>query len=302
VAGAWRSGNVPPYLARMRETESGDAPVVDAHVHFWDPEELHCPWLAEVPALGRRFGPAEYGAASGWRAGDRVVFVEANCRRSDNIREAVRITWLAAAEPRIAGIVAYADLSDRATLPASLDALERLERVRGIRHNIQGEPPGFCVSHSFVDGVREVGRRGLTFDLCATHDQLGDVATLAERCPDTRLVLDHCGKPAIAAGSLEPWRERIRALAALGNVWCKFSGLLTEAGPQWTEADLRPYAEHVVASFGDARVMFGSDWPVLNLAGSFADWHGFTRRFTAGWSAEARRRFEHDNAAGFYGL
>jgi L-fuconolactonase len=255
-----------------------------------------------VPALDRPLGPAEYGGASGWRADDRVVFVEANCRRSDNVREATRIARLASAEPRIAGIVAYADLTDRTTLPASLDALQHTPRVCGIRHNIQGEPPGFCVSHAFVDGVREVGRRGLTFDVCATHDQLDDIVTLARRCPDTRLVLDHCGKPAIAAGSVEPWRTRIAALAGCANVLCKVSGLMTEAGADWTEADLVPYAEHVVECFGDERVMYGSDWPVLTLAGTLADWHGFTRRFTAGWTEAARRRFEHDNAAGFYGL
>lgn len=277
-------------------------PVLDAHVHFWDPAELHCPWLADVPELDRAFGPADYGAAAGWRAADRLVFVEANCRRSDNVREAARIARLAAAEPRIAGIVAYADLTDPAMLPASLDALQRVEGVRGIRHNIQGEPPGFCVSQAFVDGVREVGRRGLTFDLCATHDQLGEVVTLARRCPDTRLVLDHCGKPAIAAASLEPWRTRISALAECGNAWCKVSGLPSEAGRDWTDADLAPYAGHVIERFGDERVMFGSDWPVLTLAGTYADWHGFTRRVTADWSGEARGRFYHDNAAGFYGL
>lgn len=292
----------------MNESVSGDdsaaydGPIVDAHVHFWDPSELRCPWLADQPALDRPFGPAEYGAAADWGMADRIVFIEANCRRSDNVREAARIARLASAESRIAGIVAFADLADPATLPASLDALQRVEAVRGLRHNIQGEPPGFCVSHAFVDGVREAGRRGLTFDLCATHDQLGEVVTLARRCPDTRLVLDHCGKPAITGAVREPWRTRIAELAACGNVACKLSGLLTEVGPDWTDADLVPYAEHVVACFGDGRVMVGSDWPVLTLAGTLADWHGFTRRFTADWSAASRRRFHHDNAAGFYGL
>ncbi len=292
----------------MNESVSGDdsalrhGPAVDAHVHFWDPAELRCPWLVDVPALDRPFGPADYGAASGWGEDDRLVFIEANCRRSDNVREAARIARLASAEPRIAGIVAFADLADPATLPASLDALQRIDGVCGIRHNIQGEPPGFCVSHEFVDGVREAGRRGLTFDLCATHDQLAEVVTLARRCPHTRIVLDHCGKPAIAAGSMEPWRTRIATLATLANVWCKLSGLLTEAGADFSDTDLVPYAEHVVACFGEGRVMYGSDWPVLTLAGTLADWHGFTRRFTADWSAAARRQLHHDNAAGFYGL
>jgi L-fuconolactonase len=132
---------------------------------------------------------------------------------------------------------------------------------------------------------------------------LGEVTELARRCEDTRLVLDHCGKPAIRAGLLDPWRAHIAELARFQNVWCKLSGLLTEADPAaWQENDLRPFAEHVVDCFGTERLIFGSDWPVVTMAGSYAAWLGFVRRFTAGWSAAERRRFYHDNAVRFYRL
>ena len=140
-----------------------------------------------------------------------------------------------------------------------------------------------------------------------THDQLRDVVALVGRCPETRFVLDHCGKPAIRAGvrSFEPWRADVARLAAHENISCKLSGLLTEAtsgGGDWRWQDLMPYAASVVECFGMERVMYGSDWPVLTLAGRYCDWYEFTERVTAGWSAAERSRFYADNALRVYGL
>jgi L-fuconolactonase len=197
--------------------------------------------------------------------------------------------------------VAYASLTTPATLDRTLDALSARPSVRGIRHNIQGEAPGFCTQASFVDGVRKVGARGLTFDLCATHDQLSDVIRLVHACPNTRFVLDHCGKPAVRDRLLDPWRGDIARLAECENVWCKISGLVTEASlASWREEDLVPYASHVVERFGADRVLYGSDWPVLTLAAQYADWFRFTEQFTASWSADERRAFYGGNALKVY--
>ena len=156
---------------------------------------------------------------------------------------------------------------------------------------------------AFVDGVREVGRRGLTFDLCATHDQLGDVVQLVRLCPGTRFVLDHCGKPTIKEGRAERWRTDIAALAVYQNVACKVSGLLAQAAPGgWTDEDLVPYADWVTRCFGTQRVLYGSDWPVLTLAGSYCDWYRLTERFTATWTAAERDCFYGGNAVAVYGL
>lgn len=277
--------------------------MVDAHVHFWDPDVLSYAWLGELSALNRAFYPADYAAATAEAGVERIIFVEGNCSPSQNVLEAERIERLADADGRIAGIVAYAHLTDALGLSRSLDALARLPRVRGIRHNIQGEPAGFCLQRSFVDGIREVGRRGLAFDICVTHDQLHDTVELARRCPDTRLVLDHCGKPAIGRALREPWRTRIAELAECANVWCKLSGLLTEAEPAgWRAEDVLSYAQHVVDCFGAGRVIYGSDWPVLTLAGAYADWLELTRRLTLSWSPADQRRFYHDNAIEVYAL
>jgi L-fuconolactonase len=282
--------------------------IVDAHVHFWDPAALHYPWLDAIPSLDRAFLPSAYRGAAGEIPIARMIFVEANCRVDEAAREVVWVERLAEAEPRIAGIVAFANVAQGlgaggSGLGRTLDVLARSPLVKGVRHNIQGQRAGFCVQRAFVDGVREVGRRGLTFDLCATHDQLSDVVQLVRACPDTRFVLDHCGKPAIRDQRTEPWRGHIAALAAQDNVSCKLSGLLTEAAPEgWSDDALVPYAAWVVESFGAERVMYGSDWPVVTLAGSYCDWYGFTERVTAGWSAAARGRFYEGNATRVYGL
>jgi L-fuconolactonase len=270
--------------------------MVDAHVHFWDPSVLRYPWLDALPDLRRAFGPREYAAASIGVPVRRAVFVESNCRpeqNADEVRFAERV-------PNVAAIVAFADIA--ALGPAALDTLPDSARVKGIRQNIQGQPPGFCLAPPFVDGVREAGRRGLTFDLCATHDQLGEVIELVRLCPDARFVLDHCGKPAIRAGAIAAWTRHVAMFAAHENVCCKLSGLLTEASSPWTDAALMPYAEQVIAAFGRGRLLYGSDWPVLTLAGTHADWYAFTRRATASWSDAERDAFYGGNAARVYGL
>jgi L-fuconolactonase len=275
--------------------------VVDAHVHFWQPAELEYPWLADLPPLQRAFLPRDHAAACGG-AVEKLVFVEANCRPDQALREVRAVEALAVEDARIAGIVAFVDLTDARDAGRALDALADAPLVRGIRHNIQGQPAGFCLQPTFVAGVREAGRRGFGFDICITHDQLEDAIALARLCPDTPLVLDHCGKPAIAAGALDPWRAQIATLASLVHVWCKLSGLLTEAGERCGDEELAPYADVVAQAFGTGRLMYGSDWPVLTLAGTYGDWYGFTRRFTAGWSDAETRAFYGGNAARFYRL
>ncbi len=248
--------------------------IVDSHVHFWDPAELHYAWLEGVPSLQRAFLPRDYAAATGQVPIGRMVFVEANCRPDEAQREVELVERLAQAEPGVAGIVAFVDLAQGlgargSGLGTTLDALSRSPRV---------------------------------FDVCATHDQLPEVIGLVRDCPGTRFVLDHCGKPAIRQRALEPWSKNIAGLAAHENVWCKLSGLLTEASEAWCPEDLVPYAARVVECFGHERVLYGSDWPVLTLAGDYGTWYGFTERFTRGWSVSERSRFYGDNAARVYDL
>ncbi|HEX8848774.1 MAG TPA: amidohydrolase family protein [Gemmatimonadaceae bacterium] len=276
--------------------------VVDAHVHFWEPRVLDYPWLDALPALRRPFLPPDYDQATDAIPVEKVVFVECNARPEQHLEEVELAEQLARMEPRIAGIVAFVDLRDAGRRARALDAFDRSPLVKGVRQNIQGQPAGFALDPAFVEGVREVGARDLTFDICATHDQLGEVAALVARCPQTRLVLDHCGKPPIRAAHFDRWARALDEVARHANVCCKISGLLSEAGPGWTEAGLHPYAAHARAVFGDQRLMYGSDWPLVDDSGSWEAWYLFTARFTSEWPEASRRAFYHDTAVEVYRL
>lgn len=276
--------------------------VIDAHVHFWDPAALRYPWLESVPALERAFLPPDY-FLDGAAAPDAVVFVEGNCTPAESAAEVRFVRRLANVEPRIAGIVAFVDLLDERTRTVALQRVAATREVVGVRHNIQGHPPGFCVRAAFVRGVEEVGQCDLPFDLCATADQLQDVEDLVSQCPGTEFVLDHCGKPSIRDEAFAPWSEDLARLAMHPNVSCKLSGLLTEAhADQRDEMTLLPYARHAYSCFGASRLLFGSDWPVLTIAGNTAQWRTFTDRFTAAWTPDHRHLFYAGNAIRIYGL
>lgn len=276
--------------------------VVDSHVHFWDPAVLHYPWLDSVPALQRAFLPRDLDALSAHTV-DGVVFVEANAAPTESLREVELVEQLRADARRIVGIVAYVDLLDEAGRGAAFEALAARKRVVGVRHNIQGHPTGYCLQPAFVDGVREAAAHGFSFDLCVTEDQLPEAARLVQLCPDTQFVLDHCGKPAIRRNAMERWTRSIASLAECANVVCKVSGLLTEASEEQRLLDvLRPYLDHVHARFGGDRLLYGSDWPVLTLAGNTASWRGIVDEFTAAWADEERDAFYSGNAIRTYGL
>ena len=244
---------------------------VDTHVHFWDQRVLPYPWLAEVPAIAGPHTPAELAAERGAPGPDKIVFVECGAPGLDEVRW---VEALAAREPRLAGIVAKTAVNAGPATSAAIAEFRRHPLVRGVRYVFQDEPdPDFCARPEFLAGVTELGAAGLSFDVCCRHHQLPAVIRLVQGCPGTRFVLDHAGKPDIRGGQLEPWRTHIGALAALPNVVCKFSGLITEADHGgWTAGQLRPFVDTLLAAFGPARLLFGSDWPVVKLAGSYTRW------------------------------
>ena len=279
-----------------------NVPFVDSHVHFWDPAALPYPWLAREQAISSAHVPATLRAEAGNAMPQHVVFVQAECERSRALDEVAWVEGLARAEPRVAAIVAFAPMDEGATTTAALDRLRDRPLVRGVRHLIQSSnDPDFCRRPAFIEGVRAAGARDLSFDLCIRHPQLPAAIDLVRACPDTRFVLDHSGKPEIAAGRLDPWRAQVEELAALPNVVCKLSGLVTEANvATWTIEHLRPYAEHVLACFGAERVLFGSDWPVMKLASTYAKWLATASALLDHLGPSDRRSVFFDNARRAY--
>jgi L-fuconolactonase len=279
--------------------------IIDAHVHLWNPDIFNMPWLEDVPAIRRPYGLQEYHEQSRRLPIVGMVYVEVGVDPRQAVREAYHVVGLAQEEPRLQAIVAAAPVEQGAAVGGHLEALSALSPlVKGVRRNIQDETePDFCLRPDFVEGVRLLAEYGLSFDLCIRHWQLRSIVELVRKCPDTRFILDHLGKPDIKQHVLDPWRGHLAQLAALPNVWCKISGLVTEADLQrWTPDDLAPYLAYALEVFGEDRVVFGGDWPVLLLASSYDRWIETLDSLTRHLSPEAKRKLWAENARHFYRL
>jgi L-fuconolactonase len=278
-------------------------PVIDAHLHLWDPQHLRYGWLAGNALLNRRYALPEFRAATATAEVAGAVFVQCDCEPGQSFAEAEWVTRLAVEEPRIRGIVARAALERGAAVRTELAELATLPLVRGIRRIIQGEKAGFCAQPDFVAGVKALAEFGLSADLCLRRDQLGEAAELVRACPEVRFVLDHGGNPDIAGKQLEPWASDIAAIARLPNAVCKLSGLVTNADKErWTVADLAPTVDHLLTAFGPTRLLFGGDWPVVLMAASYQRWADAARELLAQVAPADRRRILHDNAIAVYRL
>lgn len=279
-------------------------PLVDTHLHLWNPGvgPIRYPWLANVPMLNRPHLIEDYRRACGPVEVAKMVFVQCECDPAQSFEEAEWVMEVARNEPRIRGIVAHAPLEKGDAVEAELARLAANPLVKGIRRLIQSEPDdAFCLRPDFVRGVQALARHGLTFDLCIFHRQLANTIELVRKCPAVTFVLDHIGKPDIKGGRLDPWRAELRELAQLENVWCKLSGLATEADfATWTAADLRPYIDHVMECFGFDRVMFGGDWPVSTQATDYPRWVATVDEALRGCSKEVLRKIYVGNAEAFY--
>lgn len=277
--------------------------IIDSHVHFWDNAQARITWVNDLPILNRPYHPPDLLVTAGDSTTiDKLIFVQADVAAEDSLREVAWVSALAAQYPQIAGIVAFAPLENPHAAREALNQLKDYPLVKGVRRLIQSEAAGFARDVDFIDGVRLLAEYDYTFDICIRHHQLEDVLFLVERCPDVRFVLDHIGKPDIKAGLLEPWKTHITALAAYDRVWCKLSGLVTEADADaWTPEDLAPYVGHILDSFGADRVMFGSDWPVVRLASTYTRWLETLTDLTGHLDPTALHKLFYANAAAFYG-
>lgn len=271
---------------------------IDSHVHFWDPTRMPYSWLHEVPSIGTRHVPETLRAEVGEDLPDNIVFVECGAPWLEEVKWVER---LAKKEPRIVAIVAQVEMNARAHTSAHIAELRHHPLVRSVRHNFEHEALDYCIQPEFVAGISQLSAAGLSFDLCCKHPQLPSVIQLVRNCPETNFILDHAGKPGIRAGLLDPWRERIRLLSGLPNVVCKFSGLVTEANHQnWSAAELRPYVDHLLETFGPSRLLFGGDWPVAKLASGYVRWLTTAQGLVARLSAADQAAIFRENAARTY--
>ncbi|MEU1914794.1 amidohydrolase family protein [Streptomyces massasporeus] len=256
--------------------------VVDAHHHVWDLSVRDQDWITgpELAPLRRDFTMKDLASEARAAGVTRTVLVQTVTVPE----ETPEFLALAAEHDLIAGVVGWTDLTrpDVADELARLRALPGGPYLKGIRHQVQGEPdPEWLLRPDVHRGLAAVADAGLVYDLVVLPHQLPACVRAAAALPGLTFVLDHLGKPPIAAGALEPWATGLRALAALPNTVAKLSGLVTEADPaSWTVEDLRPYADVALEAFGPGRLMYGSDWPVCTLGAAYGDTLDLTRRLT----------------------
>jgi L-fuconolactonase len=275
-------------------------PRLDAHQHFWRYAPEQYAWIdARMQRIARDFLPEHLAPELAAAGIDGCIAVQAKC----TAEETTALLGFARTAPFVAGVVGWTDLC----APDAADAVAALARepaLRGLRHVVQSEPDDFLRREDFQRGVRALARHGLVYDVLVYPRQLAAAAAFVRALPDQPFVLDHCGKPDVAAAQREGWEHDFRALARLPNVACKLSGLVTEAAwHAWRPEHFTFYLDTALDAFGEDRLLFGSDWPVcLVAARDYRQVHDLIAGWAQRLSPAARTKLFGGNAARIYGI
>lgn len=274
-------------------------PVVDTHNHYWDIARSDLYWMRpEMTTLRRSFTPADLKPEMDAAGVDRSVIVQAAHSDWDNR------WWLQLTEeyPFVGGVIGWVDLA-RPDVGQVLDDYRRHPGFRGVRATAEDiADPDWIVTPEVRRGIGEVAARDLALDLLVRTPHLPHVPRLCEEFPDLRMVVDHLAKPPIAGGDLDAWQRGIEALTPYPYLWCKLSGLLTEAGPAPTVATIKPVVEFALDTFGAHRLMWGSDWPVCLLAADYQTTYRMMREAVGSRPARQLAQVFGGNAVQFYRL
>jgi L-fuconolactonase len=270
---------------------------IDAHHHFWRYTAAEYGWIDDsMASLRRDFLPRDLAPEIAAAGIDTVVSVQAR----QTLAETEFLLDHASAHPSIAAVVGWVPLVD----PAIADLLARLAtnpRLKGVRHVLQAEPDAYMDRADFNAGIAQLHAANLTYDILIVHHQLPAAIRLVDSHPDQVFVLDHIAKPPIRSGELQPWARNLAEAARRPNVFCKLSGIVTEANyATWTYEQILPYMEAALEAFTPARLMFGSDWPVCRVATTYVDWVQTVNRFAATLSSDEREALFHTTAARAY--
>ena len=272
---------------------------IDAHHHIWDYDPVQHAWIDDSMAvIQRSFTPADMQPLLQEAGIDGTVLVQVN----QNLRENMVFTAAAEANPFIKGVVGWVDLL-AADLEDQLDELRDLPKLKGFRHIAQAEPADYLSRTEVIRGIRQLGKYGFTYDILIKPHQLEAAIELVKTCPAQPFVLDHIAKPYIKTGEIDAWRKLMYMLGAMDNCYCKISGIITEADwHSWTPEQIRPYLDVALEAFGSRRLMFGSDWPVCLVAGSYREVVNLAADYVQNLSVQEQQDFWGGNAIRFYGL
>jgi L-fuconolactonase len=273
---------------------------IDAHQHLWRYTPQEYGWIDEdMEALRRDFLPRDLIEAMASADIDGTIAVQAR----QTIEETRWLLDLADANDAIRGVVGWAPIAGE-EFPGVMEEFDGRAKLKGLRHVIQGEKDEhYILREDFNSGIRTMLGSGLVYEILIYERHLADTIEFVDEHPDQVFVLDHMAKPLISAGMIEPWATRMRELGQRDNVWCKVSGMVTEADwKAWTPQKLTPYLDVAVEAFGPARLMAGSDWPVCLVASGYAQWFEVLRTYFAGFSEAERRWVFGGTAIEVYGL
>jgi L-fuconolactonase len=273
---------------------------LDSHHHFWKYDPVEYEWITEDKAAIRRdYGPADLKHEMSTAGVSGAISVQAR----QSLDETLTLLRLADENDFLRGVVGWVPFVE----PNVSDVIARFSsypKLCGLRHVLHDEPdPDYMLRDDFNRGIATLKPFGLTYDILVFERHLPQTIQFVDRHPNQVFVLDHVAKPRVKAKEVSPWAERIRELAKRPNVFCKISGLVTEADfHNWTEEQLKPYMDVVIEAFGPQRLMFGSDWPVCLVAISYNNWVDIVGRFCNQLSQSEQERIWSGTAIEAYGL
>lgn len=274
--------------------------IIDSHHHFWKYSAKEYDWINDdMKVIRKDFLPADLEKTIREAGVDGAVSVQAR----QSVEESVWLTELAEKHKFLLGVVGWVDLRSK-DVDKDLEKLAKHKKFKGVRHVVQGEPNiNFILGAEFNEGIKRLLRYDLRYDILIFEKQLKPSIAFVDRHPKQVFIVDHIAKPRIKERILSPWRENMLEMAKRPNVYCKISGMITEADwKNWTSADLAPYLDTAMEAFGPKRLMFGSDWPVMLVAGQYKPWVDLVKKTISRYSASEQERILYKNATEAYKL
>ncbi|CAH0295162.1 MULTISPECIES: amidohydrolase family protein [unclassified Chryseobacterium] len=273
--------------------------MIDTHVHFWRYDEVRDSWIdSSMSTIRKDFLPSDIDELLIHNKIDGIVAVQAD----QSLAETRFLLELAEEYPKILGIVGWIDFLS-GNFEDQLKEFKGYPKIKGWRHIVQAEAKGFLTHPEFVDNIRKLKVYDYTYDILIHHSQMEEAISFVRKLEDQKLILDHIGKPDIKNSEIKNWKRNISILAQSENVYCKLSGLVTEAERgKWTKEMLEPYLDIVFKYFGTSRIVFGSDWPVMLLNTNYSEWLQCIKDYLQQFNKKEQKQILEGNAIHFYNL
>jgi L-fuconolactonase len=273
--------------------------MIDTHVHFWNYNKVKDAWITDdMKLLQKDFLPQGLKHVLEENKVNGVIAVQAD--QSENENEF--LIGLSEKDSFIKGIVAWVDLQNE-NIENKLLYYSKFPVIKGFRHIVQAEPEGFLKREGFLKGIKLLKEFNFTYDILIYENQLTEAIEFVNKFPEQKFIIDHCAKPDIKNKSINKWKTGIQEIAKNKNVYCKLSGLTTEADwKTWDAKDFYPYLDVVFKSFGTNKLLFGSDWPVVLISGGYSKWVTLLENYMRDFSKEEKEKVFERNAIEFYNL